>query len=497
MQSPGTPRVARTRAKKKKFISDPLHGHMEFSHELVSIIDTLYFQRLRELRQLGSADWVFPGAIHNRFIHSLGVAYLANFVIERLRHKYPEHISERDCVLVGLAGLCHDMGHGPYSHGFETVVQCVLEEERSKAPTKEARQRIPRQWHHEQASEMLFEEAVVESGLQIEEDEREFVKAMIRGVGANEHRPMNKPLFFFQIVANKQTGMDVDKYDYLLRDSLFCGAKVAFDMARLLRPELRTDRDGNIILAYYRKEEWMIHQLFRARFDMHHQVYGHAVVVALGLMLQEVLLLAKHWLRISEAITVPKLYLHLTDSVIPRIETLDVNSPPSGFTTSSLVKTQNLIQRIKQRDLYTSVLQDAHMNMNLGVETTGVRKVDKVRMERELINRLIKIEPELEQYQGEFIVVVADRDFTRREENPLLHVPFYSTRGGTTEDIVHYLTKEDLDNTTQPAKFWERFVRVFVKQIRAEYANTLVCLAAPFDTHVRTYTCTPRTHRSI
>ena len=439
---------------------------------LVSIIDTLYFQRLRELKQLGCADWVFPGAVHTRFIHSLGVAHLANNVMQRLKINNPHlEITERDCMLVSMAGLCHDLGHGPFSHGFERVVQIALEEEREKAaddPIKQ--QKIPDSWHHEQASELLFQASVEESGLDISSEEVEFVKAMIRGVGEDEKRPMDKPLFFFQVVANKQTGMDVDKYDYLLRDAMCCGAKIAFDISRLLRPEVRRNENGNLVLAYYRKEEWMIHQLFRSRFDMHHQIYGHSVVVAFTRMFEEVLLLAKDWLRVTEAITTPKLYLYLTDAVIQRIESLDINSPPKGFTEGSLRKTQKLIQRIKQRDLYTSILHD--MTLKLDAEKTG-----KYFVEQELVKRLVEAKPELAEFTMDFIVVVADRDFTRGEQNPLLHVPFYSDRGGDSR--VTYLTNEDLENSTQPARFWERFVRVYIKDRRADYAGHLVC-TTPF-----------------
>ena len=151
--------------KKAKVIVDPLHGHLEVPPELVQIMDTLYFQRLRDLKQLGCADWVFPGAVHTRFLHSLGVAHLAYQMIQRIKQHYPKlKVSERDCILVSMAGLCHDMGHGPFSHGFERVVASALELEREE---KKAEGVLPDKWHHETASESLFDEAVKESGFDI------------------------------------------------------------------------------------------------------------------------------------------------------------------------------------------------------------------------------------------------------------------------------------------------------------------------------------------
>ncbi|KAJ9459849.1 Deoxynucleoside triphosphate triphosphohydrolase SAMHD1-like protein [Diplonema papillatum] len=455
-----TPLGGRTwSAGKCKVINDPVHGHMEFEAGLVKIIDTKYFQRLRELKQLGSGDWVFPGAVHNRFIHSLGVCYLANLVMERILKKQSAlmqdlDVTDRDRFLVALAGLCHDLGHGPYSHGFERVVQIVLDAEKTK-----------KTWHHEDASVTLFEAAVEESGIDISPEEREYVIAMIRGVTAEDYaklpicggRQKKRPLFCFQIVANKQTGMDVDKYDYLLRDAMFCGAKIAFDISRLLRPEVRTDeKTDNYVLAYYRKEEWMIHQLFRSRFDMHHQVYGHSVVVAFQLMLEEVLVLSKDWLRISEAIQNPELYVRLTDAAIHRVECLDPENPPHGFTKETLSTTQDLIHRIKSRCLYTSIVGDLAIKLK-----PGESKVDKHVVEADLRKAILEKESALRPFSDDFLVVVGDRDFTRCADNPLLEVPFYLNRGAS--DPVIYLRKDDVANSTQPAKFWERYARIYVK----------------------------------
>eukprot|EP01059_Diplonema_ambulator_P008663 TRINITY_DN18327_c0_g1_i3.p1 TRINITY_DN18327_c0_g1~~TRINITY_DN18327_c0_g1_i3.p1 ORF type:complete len:432 (+),score=98.74 TRINITY_DN18327_c0_g1_i3:392-1687(+) len=329
----------------------------------------------------------------------------------------------------------------------------VLEEERKKGTD------VPPAWHHEHASEMLFEQVVKEGGLDLKQEEIQLVKAMIRGVKKKEPRPMGKPLYLFQIVANKQTGMDVDKYDYLLRDAMFCGAKIAFDITRLLRPQVREDTDGDLILSYYIKEEWMIHQLFRSRFDLHHQVYGHSVVVALQLMIEEVLILAKDWLRITEAIKCPKLYLYLTDHVIHRIECLKPENAPVEFPTDDLKKAQELIRRIKQRDLYTSILHD----VNLPVDLIRVKE-DRLHAEKKLKSDLIRAKPELEQFSGKFIVAFGDRDFTCKSANPLKLVPFYTDKLNKSSENIKYLTDRDLKHSSQPAHFWERIIRVYCKE---------------------------------
>ena len=103
-----------------KVINDPVHGHIEIPDYCLEVVDTPHFQRLRDLKQLGASYLVFPGASHNRFEHSLGVSYLAGKLVSRLQAQQPElGITRHDLKLTQLAGLCHDLGHGPFSHAFE------------------------------------------------------------------------------------------------------------------------------------------------------------------------------------------------------------------------------------------------------------------------------------------------------------------------------------------------------------------------------------------
>ena len=103
-----------------KIIYDPIYGPIEISEKCSQIIDTPEFQRLRDIKQLGSCYHIFPGASHNRFEHSIGVCFLANELLTNLIKKQPDldfDSKVKECI--PIAALCHDLGHGPFSHCFE------------------------------------------------------------------------------------------------------------------------------------------------------------------------------------------------------------------------------------------------------------------------------------------------------------------------------------------------------------------------------------------
>ncbi|CAG2234897.1 SAMHD1 [Mytilus edulis] len=126
-----------------KIFSDPIHGHIEVHPLCIKIIDTPQFQRLRDLKQIGGCYFVYPGASNNRFEHCIGVCYLAGKLARTLQKRQPElDITNKDILCVEIAGLCHDLGHGPFSHLFdEKFIPAV-------------KQKL--QWKHANGSVMMF-----------------------------------------------------------------------------------------------------------------------------------------------------------------------------------------------------------------------------------------------------------------------------------------------------------------------------------------------------
>ena len=147
---------------------------------VLQVIDTPEFQRLRQLKQLGTCYHVFPGASHNRFEHSIGVSYLSGQMIDHLHAKQPElSITDEERLLVRIAGAVHDLGHGPFSHVFDGQF----------IPAARARRGLPHtDWHHEDMSLDLFDRLLDNNGLDVfknwEMDEptaRAMVKGMVYG----------------------------------------------------------------------------------------------------------------------------------------------------------------------------------------------------------------------------------------------------------------------------------------------------------------------------
>ncbi|XP_065808325.1 deoxynucleoside triphosphate triphosphohydrolase SAMHD1-like [Labrus bergylta] len=184
-----------------KVFNDPIHGSIELHPLLIKIIDTPQFQRLRFIKQLGGVYFVYPGASHNRFEHSIGVGYLAGKLAEALRSRQPDlSITDRDVLCVQIAGLCHDLGHGPFSHLYDGLF----------LPKALEKKRKLKKWKHERGSRLMLDHLVKENnlkpmmkyGLKPEEDIT-FIKEMIAGpLQESKEQEASSPHYVFQYCMN-------------------------------------------------------------------------------------------------------------------------------------------------------------------------------------------------------------------------------------------------------------------------------------------------------
>eukprot|EP00388_Colpodella_angusta_P043461 GDKK01059580.1.p1 GENE.GDKK01059580.1~~GDKK01059580.1.p1 ORF type:complete len:674 (-),score=121.80 GDKK01059580.1:96-2117(-) len=298
-----------------KNIQDRVHGLMSFDGWLISDwVDTPVVQRLRNLKQLGSCCYVYPNSVHSRFEHSLGVSYLAgkyhDALSKSLRLDPRSSSVETSKRAVQIAGLLHDVGHGPFSHTFEYVVN------RKRGAFEK--------WNHEEMSlkfvDYLFNDLENKSDSHADfydNNLQDLVKEMIHGVrneqemsGLDEMTRVS-----LDIVSNKRTGLDVDKFDYLLRDN--CEGAAPLDVDRIMRYSKVLDGE----ICYDIKESLNIHRVFAERAAMHRKMYNHRKVCAIELMICDVLDMLDPVLKLSdpESLNDPETFLRLDDSCFDSI----------------------------------------------------------------------------------------------------------------------------------------------------------------------------------
>ena len=271
--------------------ADAVHGQVKQPGICVAIMDTPEFNRLRKIQQLGLCSRVFKDASHNRFSHSVGVSHLAGkFATQLNEHLKREQqnskiiATERDIVCVQIAGLCHDLGHAPFSHVFEKVLKKIGVALGEKIG----------EWNHELMGTnmlkylMLKNNIVFEDYDLVEEDDLLFIKECIIGVDnhtrceRNEEDSWPRPSWLYDIVSNHESGLDVDKLDYLMRDSLFSHVKVGADFDYLLTSaRVRLCDDNQYRITFPEKAYMEVLKVFECRYQLHQTVYQHRTVVGL------------------------------------------------------------------------------------------------------------------------------------------------------------------------------------------------------------------------
>ncbi len=240
--------------RKRKIVNDPVHGFITIDHPLIfSLISHPFYQRLRRIHQMALANMVYPGAMHTRFHHSMGAYHLMSCALSELRGKGAD-ITEGEEVAAKMAILLHDIGHGPYSHALEhTLVEGVS---------------------HEEISQLLIQSL-----------NREMNGALDLTLAIFNDRYPKK--FLHQLVSSQ---LDVDRMDYLSRDSFYTGVSegvISYD--RILK--MLVVHNGELMVE--EKGIYSIEKFIVARRLMYWQVYLHKTVLSAENMLVQILLRAK------------------------------------------------------------------------------------------------------------------------------------------------------------------------------------------------------------
>jgi HD superfamily phosphohydrolase len=238
-------------------IIDPIHDFIRvYDHEL-KIIDDPIFQRLRRIRQLSGAHLTYPAAQHTRFEHSLGVMHIASQAGQALHEK--GILKSDDIEILRLAGLLHDIGHGPFSHLFEEVIQ-------------------QKKFSHEDFGREIILKSEIGDNLSRNGYDKKFITKIAFGD--------SKLQFLNEIVSG---ALSADMMDYLLRDGYFTGAEHAQIDHKRITQSLDVHRKK---LALERSALYSFESMMHSRYQMFKAVYFHKTVRAAEVMLLEALRLS-------------------------------------------------------------------------------------------------------------------------------------------------------------------------------------------------------------
>jgi HD superfamily phosphohydrolase len=424
-----------------KVFNDPVHGHIELDPLMVKFIDTPQFQRLRYIKQLGGAYYVYPGASHNRFEHSIGVCYLAGQMVESLKSKQKLDIDDKDVLCVKLAGLCHDLGHGPFSHLFEKVVKEFGIGD----------------WSHEEQSLKMFDHLIAENDNVRKvmeeklpgEDDKKFIKALIRGLETGkvatveEHGRDQTKRFLFEIVANKRNGVDVDKFDYFARDCHHLGIPTSFDFRRYMKFVRVIEADGVLQICVRDKEVYNVYEMFHTRHMLHLRAYQHKTCSIVQEMIKEALIKANdHFevpgtagVKLSEVTSDLKAYTLLTDQVFQQIMSFP---DPDG----NLKEAKDILKRVEKRQLYKFVDQ-----------TLKPTEFDEETF-------CTKMPPGSGLTKKDIILMSATFDYGMKEDNPIDCMYFFRK---DTPDVAEKIHREQVSKIL-PSTFRDVQIRVFCRK---------------------------------
>ena len=239
---------------KRKIINDPIYGFVTLPDDFIyELINHPYFQRLRRIKQLGLTNLVYPGALHTRFHHAIGAMHLMTEAINVLKSKQVK-ITEEETQAVNIAILLHDIGHGPFSHALEhAIVQGVS---------------------HEDISELLMEQL-----------NKQYKGKLTLAITIFNNKYKKK--FLHQLVSSQ---LDMDRLDYLRRDSFFTGVSEGVISSDRIIKMLNVKNDELVIEE---KGIYSIEKFIIARRLMYWQVYLHKTVVSAENMLVNILVRAK------------------------------------------------------------------------------------------------------------------------------------------------------------------------------------------------------------
>ena len=400
-------------------IIDPIHDFIRVYNSELKIIDSPIFQRLRRIKQLSGAHLIYPGAQHTRFEHSLGVMHIASMASNSLKEK--GILKSHDIRDIRLAALLHDIGHGPFSHLFEEVL--------------EKRQKIS----HEDIGKKIILKTEIGDSISKSGFDKRFICKLAFGD--------SKFQFMNELISG---ALSADIMDYLLRDGYFTGAEHAkIDHNRLtysldvFKDQLALDKS-----ALVNFETMMI-----SRYQMFKAVYFHKTVRAGEVMLLEAMDLARNELGLT-SMNVDEFVKLTDDSILADLLSLPENK-------SDLKIAKKIAEDYEQRKLFKCVFEtDFNNNTKIGKKRLNQIKQDIIRKSRVAENEVfvdssttpsMPLSPSKKE-SNSIILVTDDGKKTIATKIPISKIPIVSTMSGFMNNLRVYTPSKNRKKVEIAAK---------------------------------------------
>lgn len=385
------------------YIYDNIHGFIEFNSLEKKFLDNKWVKRLKRIKQLGLLDHVWPCASHSRFEHSLGVSHLAEKYINYLKLNSKNKnckINDKDKLNIKLAGLFHDLGHGPFSHVFDNIVlkKCcninnenIIHEIRSRNIVEYIFKDIDLPSNHSSAY-------MIDS-----------IKEMIEPVSIKSKSVK------YNIVNNTINSIDVDKFDYLLRDPKHIGLDYSFNYNRIfLKSKIINDE-----IVYDDSISNDILDLYLTRYKFHKEIYNHKTAKIIETMLADSLIIYDKFEAFNSLINSEE-FINLDDSIYSKI---------LHSKNKDLQKCKDIIDRIENRNLYKQIWTGKSDDFDMN-DFSDYRESDL---------RIINMK----------------FDLCNKNKFPLEKVKFYDKKN----ENIKFISNEDL-NKLYPNKYEENYLLV-------------------------------------
>ncbi|WP_430403799.1 HD domain-containing protein [Fluviicola sp.] len=353
------------RNNKKKIINDPVYGFISIPDEFIfDLVEHPFFQRLRRIKQLGMTHLVYPGALHTRFHHAIGAMHLMSQAIAVIRRKGHE-ITEEEERAVMVAILLHDIGHGPFSHALEyDIVKNVSHEQISYYFIQALKRDFPENSDDLERALMIF---------------------------ANKYHKT----FLYQLVSSQ---LDMDRLDYLTRDSFFTGVSEGIVGTERIIEMLNVHNDQLVIDE---KGIYSIEKFLVARRVMYWQVYLHKTVVSGEFMLINILRRAKKLIREGQDLFGSPALLFFMGRDIQKV---DFETNPEILKTFAELDDYDIMGAVKvwqnHSDKVLSILSTSLVNRNLHKVEIAKEPFspDRILMEKELVRTQYQLNDEEIEY---------------------------------------------------------------------------------------------------